>query len=172
MSVVSVRMDGATLSEIESIKEHIPELARVDRAEFIRRGVNVAIDVAKLDVEQVEKSAAALDGMIREAAKVEDYGKLLHVLLESFTALYAVAALDTIIQMVFRGPHAGDVARAYRESFREILLELSNAKLEGDNLVVRIGGEVKEESVRNYRDRVLEEVRSYVNLMKKRRSKK
>jgi hypothetical protein len=33
--------------------------------------------------------------------------------------------------------HAGDVARAYRESFREFLLELSNSELEGDVLVVR-----------------------------------
>lgn len=172
MTVVSVRIDSATLSEIESIREHVEELAGVDRAEFIRRGAAVAIEIAKLDVGQVEKSAAALDKMVREAAKVGDDSKLLPVLLEVYTALYAVAALDTIIQMVFRGQHAGDVVRAYRESFREILMELSNAELEGDTLVVRLGGEEKKENVRNYVDRVLEEVRSYVNLINKRRSRK
>jgi len=71
-----------------------------------------------------------------------------------------------------RGPHTGDVARAYGESFREFLLELSSAKLEGDTLVVRVGDEEKRVKVRDYVTRVVEEVRSYVNLMNKRRSRK
>jgi hypothetical protein len=54
--------------------------------------------------------------------------------------LYVTAALDTMVQTVLRGPHTGDVARAYGESFREFLLELSNSELEGDVLVVRRRG--------------------------------
>jgi hypothetical protein len=68
-----------------------------------------------------------------------------------------------------RGPNAGDVARAYGESFREFLLELSNSELEGDVLVVRVGGEEKRVKVGDYVDRVVEEVRSYVNLINKRK---
>jgi hypothetical protein len=83
--------------------------------------------------------------------------------------LYVTAALDTMVQTVLRGPHTGDVARAYGESFREFLLELSNSELEGDVLVVRVGGEEKRVKVGDYVDRVVEEVRSYVNLMKKRK---
>jgi hypothetical protein len=94
------------------------------------------------------------------------------ILPKLLTPLYVTAALDTMIQTVLRGPHAGDVAKAYGESFREFLLELSNAELEGDVLVVRVGGEEKRVNVRDYVDRVVEEVRSYVNLMNKRRSKK
>jgi hypothetical protein len=45
-----------------------------------------------------------------------------------------------MVRTVLRGPHAGDVARAYVESFREFLLELSNSELEGDVLVVRRRG--------------------------------
>jgi hypothetical protein len=85
------------------------------------------------------------------------------------TPLHVTAALDTMVQTVLRGPHAGDVARAYRESFREFLLELSNSELEGDVSVVRVGGEEKRVKVGDYVDRVVEEVRSYVNLMNKRK---
>jgi hypothetical protein len=173
MSVVSVRIDNAMLGEIEALREHVQELADVDRAEFIRRGVAAAIEVAKLDVGQCEKSAAALSDMVREALAHGDYEKsLLQTLPKLLTPLYVTAALDTMVQTVLRGPHAGDVARAYGESFREFLLELSNSELEGDVLVVRVGGEEKRVKVGDYVDRVVEEVRSYVNLMNKRRSRK
>jgi hypothetical protein len=127
MSVVSVRIDNAMLGEIEALREYVQELADVDRAEFIRRGVAAAIEVAKLDVGQCEKSTAALSDMVREALAHGDYKSLLQMLPKLLTPLYVTAALDTMVQTVLRGPYAGDVARAYGESFREFLLELSNS---------------------------------------------
>jgi len=171
MGQMSVRFEKETLREIEELRESISELSEVNKAEFICRGASIALDLTLLEKGMKDRAIQIVAEEINKTkSHVSSNEELLALVAKCLLEMYLLSLLDSLVQTLYKGPHAGGFSTSYSETFKMFLTELANSKIKDEDVLeIRVENEVKEEKIEEFVEKVVTEITSFSKLVERRR---